>query len=162
MTRHPKWLSEKGNVFCHITGIPEIGEATGTTDWIAQGCHWEPHLSALPFLASYSMSGQKQLAPAVPSIMSRHGNFLKTKGYSLSCAFLIPRRKKTTPRSPLRKLALISHQPEMGCMLFPNSSLASWVELLFDQSRPCLELGVESVFLDVWGRGRYLRNLGLS
>ena len=64
-------------MFSHVTGIPEIGRATGMTDLAVQRCSRGPHPSTLPFLVMDSTSDQKQLAPAAPSIIPTHGDVLK-------------------------------------------------------------------------------------
>lgn len=89
MIRNPNWHLEERNVFCHLTGILETGWARGMMDLAAQWCHQGTHLSALPWSVLDSTSNQKQLAAAVPSIMSRHGGILKRKGHCLSCGFLL-------------------------------------------------------------------------
>lgn len=89
MIRNPSWLLEKGNVFSHLIGVLEIGWAIGMIDVAAQWCHQKTHLSALLLLVLDSTSNQKQLAAAVSSIMSKHGDILKRKGHCLSCGFLL-------------------------------------------------------------------------
>ena len=145
MIRNPNWLLEKGSVFCHITRVSEIGWATRMIELAARWCDQGPHLSALPFLVLDLTSDQKQLAAAVPSIISRHGEILKKKEHCLSCGFLLGSedylalQTNKTHTHTHSHTHTHTHSPKTKThehMLFPDWSLTSWVTLLFSQSGP--------------------------